>query len=170
MKVLLRIGDVLDTITKYLIGFLLMVMTVVYFAQVVARFVFNSGLYWSEELVRYSCIAMIFFASASLFKANDHVAITVLEEALPKKFRKYQYIFLALINIIYIAIVFVIGIMILDPSSYQSSPNMQIPMNIVYLVFPISMGIMLYHTVVNLFNRATYVKYKDVEVSKEAAQ
>jgi TRAP-type C4-dicarboxylate transport system permease small subunit len=159
MKLLRKISDVLDSITKYIIAFLLIVMTVVFTAQVVARFIFNSGLYWSEELVRYSCIALIYFASASLFKANDQVAITVLEELLPMKARKYQYIFLTLVNLAYMALVLVIGIQILDVATFQTSPNMQVRMSIVYLLFPISMAIMLFHTVVNLLSRETYRKY-----------
>jgi TRAP-type C4-dicarboxylate transport system permease small subunit len=36
---------------------------------------------------------------------------------------------------------------------------MQVRMSIVYLLFPISMAIMLFHTVVNLLSRETYRKY-----------
>jgi len=170
MKILRRISDVLDSITKVIIAVLLIVMTVVFFAQVVARFVFNSGLYWSEELVRYSGIALIFFAAASLFKANDHVAITVVEEMLPKAGRKVQYALLALINILYMALVLVIGIQILEVASYQQSPNMQLPMNVVYLLFPISMAISLVHAVTNLLSRETYRKYDTQDKIEEVAK
>lgn len=171
MKLLRKISDVLDTITKYIVAFLLLVMTVVFFAQVVARFVFNSGLYWSEELVRYSCIALIYFASASLFKASDQVAITVLEEMLPKKAKKYQYILLTLVNITYMALVFVIGIQILDMAAFQTSPNMQLKMSIVYLLFPISMAIMIFHTVVNLLSHENYKKFdKSLKVAEEVGK
>lgn len=170
MKTLLKIGEFLNKITMVIISVLLMLMTVVYFAQVIARFVFNSGLAWSEELVRYSCIAMIFFASAALFKALDHVAITVLEEALPNTARKYLFVLLTLINLVYMAIVFVIGVQILEVAAFQKSPNMQIPMNILYLLFPISYAIMIYHTVVNLINRATYKRFEKSAAAGEVAQ
>lgn len=169
MKVLLKISDIIEKITKLIIAVLLIEMTIVYFAQVVARFVFNSGLSWSEEMVRYSCIAMVFFAAASLFKANDHVAITVIEELLPRKAKLVQFLILTLINIVYMVIVFVFGIGILEPAAYQSSPNMQIPMNIIYLLFPISMAISLFHTIVNLLNRETYKKYENDTAVKEVS-
>ncbi len=167
MKVLLKVSEILDKITKIIIGFLLIEMTIVYFAQVVARFVFNSGLAWSEELVRYSCVALVFFASASLFKANDHVAITVVEEMLPKKVKLVQFLMLAAVNLIYLVVMFVFGLGILVPAANQISPNMQLPMNLVYLLFPISFGITLFHSIVNLLNKGTYAKYQDKAAVKE---
>jgi TRAP-type C4-dicarboxylate transport system permease small subunit len=167
MNILQKTSDVLDKITKYIVAFLLATMTIVYFAQVVARFVFNQGIYWSEELVRYSCIFMVYLAAASLFKEDNHVAITALEELLPKKLQKCLYILISLINLTYMIFVFIIGVEILKVSAFQTSPNMQIKMSIVYLIFPISMALMFLHTIVNLFNRHTYIAYKDNKSLKD---
>ncbi|MHC1787076.1 MAG: TRAP transporter small permease [Christensenellales bacterium] len=169
MKTLHKVSDVLDKITLVIIGLLLTEMTVVYFAQVVARFAFNSGLYWSEEMVRYSCVVMIYLASASLFKRGGHVAITVLEEMLPRKARKYHFILMSLVSLVYMALVLVIGIQIMGSAVYQMSPNMRIPMNFIYLLFPISAVLMIIHTLSNLTDPESYRKFSDAtqgEVAK----
>lgn len=170
MRLLHKVSDMLEKVTQVIIGLLLVEMTVVYFAQVIARFAFNSGLYWSEELVRYSCVAMIYLASASLFKRSDHVAITVLEDMLPMNARKYQSAILALISLAYMALVLVIGLQILEVAAFQQSPNMRIPMSTVYLMFPISAGIMIIHAVSNITDRETYRKYDKALPNGGAAQ
>ena len=170
VKLLHKASDMLDKITLTVIGVLLVEMTIVYFAQVIVRFVFNSGLYWSEELVRYSCIALVYLASASLFKRSGHVAITVLEELLPSRAKRYQFILLSLISIAYMALVLIIGLQILEVAAFQQSPNMRLPMNFIYLLFPISAGIMIIHVVSNLFDRETYRKYDKALSNGEVAQ
>lgn len=167
MKYIVKLSEALDKITKAAIALLLIEMTVVYFAQVVARFAFNSGLSWSEEMVRYSCIAMIFLAAASLFRAVDHIAITILEELLPKPVRKYQFAIVTLINLVYMAMLLVFGLQILPMAALQLSPNMQIPMNIIYLLFPISAALMIIHAIALLVDRQTYEKYKIQPAAQE---
>lgn len=123
----------------------LALMTVILFSQVVARYVFSSGLSWAEEMVRYLCVWMIFLGASCATKNGSQIAVTALEEALPSAPRKILTIFQHIIVAIYTVLVTWIGYLALHFASMQSSPNMRIPMNIIYSVIPISMVIMILH-------------------------
>lgn len=54
------LNRVVDWIENILVTLLILTATVVAIAQVIARYVFNNSLYWSEELILYSLITMSF--------------------------------------------------------------------------------------------------------------
>ena len=53
-------------------------------AQVVARYVFNHSLAWSEELARYIFIWQVWLGSAYCVVKNRHIRIDVFTDKLPK--------------------------------------------------------------------------------------
>lgn len=63
-------------------------MTLVLFAQVVARYVFQNSITWSEELARYLFIWMNFLLLGSVTLRGRHLSVDILEERLSVKARK----------------------------------------------------------------------------------
>lgn len=158
MKVILSISNALDNIVKKIISVLLMLMTVVLFSQVIARYVMGTGLSWSEELVRYICIWLVYLGTTCATKDGSQIAVTALEEALPISSKRVLSIIQSIITAAYIILLFWIGYKILGVAQMQKSPNMAIPMNIIYMVFPISMVIMMIHLIAVFFERSIAVK------------
>lgn len=58
-------------------------MTLLIFVQVVMRYIFESSLVWSEELVRWLFIWTIWVGVAYAFRTGDHIRITILADRLP---------------------------------------------------------------------------------------
>lgn len=66
----------------------LSVMALLVFANVVLRYVFNSGITWSEEMSRYLFVFMIFAGAALALIQHKHLAVDMLLERLPQPLRK----------------------------------------------------------------------------------
>ncbi len=147
MKVILSVSNLIDNVVKKIISVLLMSMTAVLFSQIIARYLFGGGLSWSEELVRYMCVWTIFLGSTCAAKDGSQISVTVLDEILKGIPKKILGIIQSLLVVVYGALLTWIGFIVLEVAKVQKSPNMLIPMNIVYSVIPIAMIIMLIHLV-----------------------
>ncbi len=53
--------------------------------QVIMRYVFNNSLSWSEEVMRYAFIWMVYIGAATTARRRGHVRIELLDNALPGK-------------------------------------------------------------------------------------
>jgi len=66
MKGLLKASDVIDRFCGWAVISLFTLMTVTYAAQVILRYVFSTGLMWTEELTRYADIWAIMIGAAMI--------------------------------------------------------------------------------------------------------
>ena len=67
-----------DTLEENLIAFLLGTMTVVSFANVIARFVFNSNILWALELTLYCFAWLVLLGASYAVKKNAHLGVDLL--------------------------------------------------------------------------------------------
>ncbi len=72
-----------DRVEETLIAFLLGVMTLVTFANVIARYVFNSNILWSLELTVFLFGWLVLFGASYEVKKNAHLGVDMLVNALP---------------------------------------------------------------------------------------
>lgn len=147
MNLITIISDNVDKLIKQLIAIVLILMTIILFSQVITRYVMGTGLTWSEEIVRYMCIWMVFLGATCAQKDGSQIAVTALEEMLPELPRNILKWIQRIIVVVYSGLVMWIGFKTLNIASMQASPNMRIPMNYIYMVIPIAMIVMLIHLV-----------------------
>lgn len=57
-------------------------LTVISFAAVICRYVFNSSLTWSEELTRYMFIWVVFLGAAIGVRERTHIAVDIFADRL----------------------------------------------------------------------------------------
>ena len=76
-------GSGTDRIEETLIAFLLGVMTLVTFANVIARYVFNSNILWSLELTVFLFGWLVLLGASYEVKKNAHLGVDMLVNALP---------------------------------------------------------------------------------------
>jgi TRAP-type C4-dicarboxylate transport system permease small subunit len=151
MSYIRAFSDFLGKILEALIVILISVMTVLMFAQVLGRYVFKNGLYWAEELSRFSMVYLVYLGAAIASKNHDHISVTILDELLQKKagYTLYRTL-IALINLAFLAIVSIIGLKSLAMVRAQTSPNMGIPMSIAYAAIPIGSILMMLYVILEL--------------------
>jgi TRAP-type C4-dicarboxylate transport system permease small subunit len=152
MKALRTVLDYIDKCCHWFIIIGLTIMTLVLFAQVAARYFFNSGLSWSEELSRYIMIWVVYLGAAVVYKDNSHISVTALEETLGAQARLYLNLFQKAVSMVFIGLVGWYSSLTLEFAAMQTSPNMLIPMNYVYMVFPISSVLIILHLIISIID------------------
>lgn len=128
---------------------LLLVILVVTFAQVVARFVFGSPFFWTEELARY-CYVWLSFVGAVVVTANrTHIAVELFEQRLGRVPRLVLNCF-GLVAVIATCAVLTIGGWTALLELTGSSPALGIPTVVLYGVVYGSFIAMALHAAANL--------------------
>lgn len=72
-----------------LLAFLLTLMTLLTFVQVVLRYVFNTGIVWSLEATTYSFAALVLIGMSYGVRTKTHIAVDLFTRKLPKKLQHY---------------------------------------------------------------------------------
>ena len=152
MKAIYAVSVVLGRLLEVLVVFLLMLMTALMFAQVLGRFVFQNGLFWAEELSRFTMITLVYLGAGIACKNKDHISITILDGILKNSGIKYKIYrtSIALLSCAFLIIVAKVGFSVLHVVSAQKSANMQITMNLIYMIIPISSCIMVFYLLMEI--------------------
>jgi TRAP-type C4-dicarboxylate transport system permease small subunit len=128
-------------------GILIFAMMVVTFSQVLARYAFQHSLSWSEEVGRFIFVWIAFLGMAACFKSAAHVALDLLVKYLTGFHRKTLEIVNGILIMVLSSAIFVSGISLFLLGMRQNSPALNIPMQWVYIVVPVSGLILLYFSI-----------------------
>jgi TRAP-type C4-dicarboxylate transport system permease small subunit len=150
MEIIQKISGALGKLLNVVVVVLLALMSVLIFAQVLGRFIFRNGLFWAEELSRFSMVTMVYLGAGLACKYRDHIAVTILDEMLKGKIRKIYRIGIALISIAFLSILTYYGFFVLGTVGGQLSANMQISMSVVYVMIPIGAVIMILYLLIEI--------------------
>lgn len=134
------INRIADWLENTLVTALMLIATLTAIVQVAARYVFNNSLYWSEELILYSLIAMSFLTMGMGVRYAAHISVDAgLAFVGPKTARAMQ-IVAALMGVGFAAVLIYYGYRLSQNTLRmgQLSPAMRIPVGYVYLIIPIS--------------------------------
>lgn len=132
MKVLRWIDDNAELV---LLMIALVVMTIAMGLQIVARYVFNSPLSWSEELSRFMFVWSGFISISYCIKKGIAIRIEQVVDFLPKKGKKIADIVVSIVMIVYFVymVPYAYDFFYAAVKTGQLAPAMQIPMSIVYV-------------------------------------
>ena len=117
---------------------------------VVRRYVFNNPITWLEEAQMILIVWGVFFGGSVAFRKRSHVAIEILVDAMPGHLKRLFHV------MIYFVTIFVLAFMVIQGFSYISkmatigrvTSVLQIPVQYIYLAFPLGAGFMLIHFMV----------------------
>lgn len=87
-----KISVFLNRLLYLLVALCLALMCVLVFGNVVLRYLFNSGITWSEEVSRFLFVWMICLGAIGALKDNDHLGIDMLVKRLPAAWKKVSYV------------------------------------------------------------------------------
>jgi len=151
----LRLAErVVDKVVRWIVIVLMLVMTVTVSMQILFRYVFNIPLGWSEEMARFSFAWVSFFGASALMRVREHINVAVFVDRFPPRLRAVA-VFLANICALICVYFFLVGGIALTTNEWaQLAPAMQIPMGWVYLVIPVSSGLMAIWVVIQTIEAA----------------
>lgn len=150
MKIIQSISTIVGKALEVMIAFLLILMTALMFAQFLGRFIFKNGIFWAEELSRFTMVTMVYLGAGLACKNKDHIRVTFLDEYLKGIAHKAFTLVVSLLSIAFLIAIARHGFSVLSIVSSQKSANMQITMNLVYMMIPIGSCIMIFYLLVEI--------------------
>lgn len=132
-----------DKFEEVLLVLLLISMTSILGIQIVARYLFQNSLTWSEELVRYLFIWSAFLGVPYCINRGLSLKVVQFVDYLPSKVKKIVFMLDRILMIVFFAMIFVFGILVVRGSflSGQRSPALGLPMYIVYSSVVVGSGL-----------------------------
>ncbi|MCF6222453.1 MAG: TRAP transporter small permease [Flavobacteriaceae bacterium] len=148
-----------DKIDKILANALIVIMSIMVVNvlwQVFTRYVMEDPSSFTDELARYLMIWIGVLGAAYVSGKNMHVAINVLPEKFSQATQKKITLFVNLLIIVFVLTALVIGGLRLVYITFildQTSPSLQIPLAVVYMVLPISGSLIIYYKFSDMLNK-----------------
>ena len=138
------LDKILSHAEEFLLGVLLTTASLVLFINVVARYVFNWGFPWAEELVRYEIVWMVFLGGSAAARQGLHIGVDIVVKFAPRPLRKVTEALINLISLVFCLLVLFYGAKLIIQTRMfgQVSPALQVPMWLVQLAIPVGGGLM----------------------------
>ncbi len=121
--------------------FLLVAMTLTVFSQVIARYIFEAPLSWSEELARFILIWLSMLSAAYAFKKKSHFALTILANKLPERHQRITSFCVHIIVAIFFLIICYYSVIFVHSVNGHVAPALQISMQIPYSSIVVASGL-----------------------------
>lgn len=145
----------INTFVGSLLSLLMGLMLACVLWQVFTRYVMGQASTFTEELARFLLIWIGLLGAAYVAGENGHLAIDLLPQKLQGEAHRKIQIVITLIIIGFVIVALIIGGGHLVYISYllnQTSAALQIPLAYVYLILPVSGGLICYYKIVHLMN------------------
>ncbi|MFA0442549.1 C4-dicarboxylate ABC transporter permease [Vibrio sp. 10N.286.49.C2] len=87
-SIMTKVGNVTDAFEETLIAFFLGAMTLLTFANVISRYVFNDNILWALELTVFMFAWMVLVGASYGVKKHFHIGVDVIINMVSEKWRK----------------------------------------------------------------------------------
>ena len=119
--------------------------------QIFSRYVLKDPSVFTEEVVRFLLIWLGMLSIVYGFGSNKHISLTLLYGKASPSVKFSLDIFIHCLNMTFGGLVLIFGgLKTLPLASMQNSSILLIPMNYIYIVFPISGLILVVYEIINL--------------------
>ncbi len=149
---------------------LLSAICVTLLLQVIMRYFFGAPLPWSAELSRYLFVWLTFLGAALAYRLSAHIGVDVLAEYLSRRFSAVPAHVLngAIRGIVMLFLIafLVGGVSLVQQTTGQVTPGLQISMAWVYLAIPVSSLIMI----LSAIGEAVSALYRRISDAREASR
>lgn len=138
-----KIVSRINSLLRLLVIFLLFIMVVAVFLQVLFRFFLDQPLAWTEELARYLLIWITFLGSAYAMSIRAHIGTEYILKYLSPFMTKVVVVIAAILSTLFFAVMVQQGYLLSARSMTQTSPTLLLPMGFVYMVIPLSGAVLI---------------------------
>lgn len=160
-----KVNEVLKKIELYLGAACLGALFLIMIINAALRYVFMSGLDFSDEINGFLFVWMGFLGAALVMANKGHLRVTALIEIMPAI---VQYIVSVILNIIMLVMIYIY----MNPlakllATLPISNVMRLPLKYVYIILPITFVLMGIHIIYNIVDD-TYKYIEGRKTGKEA--
>ena len=148
----------MDKILSIACAVLLTFMTVLVLIQVFSRYILNSPVAFTEELVRYSLIWTGFIGAAYAFITREHMCLVLVRDSLSPSGKRILMTVIDILILLFAIFVITIGGFKLALSAQKVfSALLGIPRSLVYAMAPISGLFMILAQIINIYEDVTVI-------------
>jgi TRAP-type C4-dicarboxylate transport system permease small subunit len=122
--------------------------------QVFCRYVLNQPLTWTTDLSKYCLVWLTFIGGSYVLRRQRHISISVFMRMTPERFQRFGEL---LSNLLVIAVLIIVGLTsfpFIKMSAKLEAVTLGVSMAYIYAAFPIGLGLMLIHLVVQVINQS----------------
>ena len=135
----------------YVAKLMMVAMVLIIFVNVVLRYVFNSGLMWSEEVALLLAVWFIFIAMSLGVKQNLHINISLFPESRQPRWLRKALGVLKSAAVLAVAITMLVhGWKLVGFTMQSIMPATQWPAGLLYAILPVSAVIMIYESLMDI--------------------
>ncbi|RAI57391.1 TRAP transporter small permease [Roseicella frigidaeris] len=116
---------------------LLAAMILLVLAQVVCRYGFNRSIPGGDEAATFAQIWMVLLGAGYAMRQRLHVAIELVIERLPAGLARLLLVPVTGLCLWFLWVVFQGGLLLMQVGAWQTSPGLQIPMDMPYAMLPV---------------------------------
>ena len=120
-------------------------MIAVVLLQVICRYLFNSSLFWSEELARMLLVQITFLGASAAFHGRLHIAVDFMTSRAGPKLRRLLHSACILACAALFTAMLVYGLGFSQTLSLQQASSLPVNLAVPFVIIPISGAIMLLH-------------------------
>lgn len=140
-----RLEAALIAANRWVVIGLMAAMSVLVFANVVSRYVFNYSFIWVEEVTRYMMVWVGFIGSGLVLRYGAHIAVEAFQDLLPTRAAQVtRAIVVLVLAATFIAMTW-LGVQYVRFAWEQETPVFNWNFGMVYLAIPIGSALMLVH-------------------------
>lgn len=133
-------------------AFLLAVMLVMLFVQVVMRYIFKGSIAWISEYALYMFMYFVFLACSGAFLRNDHIQIVALIAKLPGRAEAVAHLLIYGVNIVFsLDIGYYVLLKVIDQMQLQTVSITQFPLWIMSASLLVGMGASVIRCLMNVY-------------------
>ncbi len=150
-----QVRNVLNRILNVLAGVSFLAMVALTCWQVFTRYLLKNPSSWSEELVSYLFAWMSLLGSSIVVGERGHMNIPIIVDRMGEKARKGLAIFGEIVACVFAGVILVYGgIQITSLAMGQMTSSLGIAIGFFYIVLPLSGGINIIYTILNIIGIA----------------
>ena len=152
-KILTPVSNALDKLCSVLIVIMLGLMVLITGAQIICRTWFTA-LTWSDEVTRYLLIWSTFLGASVVYRHSGHISVTIVQDAVPPRLSKVLRVAVHVICFVLFAVLLYFSCTYCMKLN-KTATTLPIKMKYIYLCVPISMVILMVHSLLMAVEEAT---------------
>jgi TRAP-type C4-dicarboxylate transport system permease small subunit len=137
-----RILRYLDLGLYWLVCAMVVTLVAVGFATVVFRYLLHSSIFWGDEFLRYLSIWLVFLGSALATRHRALITVDIFTQPLSHRLRESVAAAVAALSTLFLLALAYFSLALVRGSVGTISASLGIPMENMYLVFPVGLGLM----------------------------
>jgi TRAP-type C4-dicarboxylate transport system permease small subunit len=135
------------TVETLVIAGLALMVGITFISTVLRMVASSGGLYWAEEITRYTSIWVVFLASGLTIRYGVHFRVDLLVARLPARMQAATAVIVCLLMLSFEAVLIYFGTVVAVSNMDQQSTSLEFPMGYAYAAIPVGGVLMMYETV-----------------------